>query len=187
MAELGPTFDVGVTDLGGLADLAVAQKVDLTVVGPEIPLVAGIVDLFAERRLRVFGPTQAAAEIEGSKVFCNALAKRHGVPVAAGESFDDADAAIDFARTIAPPIVVKADGLAAGKGVLICRELRRSARRDRADDARRHVRRVREPGDRRGVPRGTRDLDVLSHGRHHATSSSISRRTTSARATATKA
>jgi phosphoribosylamine--glycine ligase len=71
--------------------------------------------------LRVFGPSKAAAEIEGSKVFCNALAKRHGVPVAAGESFADVDAAIDFARTIVPPIVVKADGLAAGKGVLIAR------------------------------------------------------------------
>jgi phosphoribosylamine--glycine ligase len=119
MAELGTTFDVPVTDLAGLADLAVTQKVDLTLVGPEIPLVAGIVDVFTERGLRVFGPSKAAAEIEGSKVFCNALSKRHGVPVAAGESFDDADAAIDFARTIAPPIVVKADGLAAGKGVLI--------------------------------------------------------------------
>ena len=120
LAEIGPTFDVPVTDLGGLADLAVTRKVDLTLVGPEIPLVAGIADLFAERGLRVFGPSALAAEIEGSKVFCNALAKRHGVRVAAGESFDDADAAIDFARTIAPPIVVKADGLAAGKGVLIC-------------------------------------------------------------------
>jgi phosphoribosylamine--glycine ligase len=119
MAELGTTFDVPVTDLAGLADLAVTQKVDLTLVGPEIPLVAGIVDVFTERGLRVFGPSKAAAEIEGSKVFCNALSKRHGVPVAAGESFDDADAAIDFARTVAPPIVVKADGLAAGKGVLI--------------------------------------------------------------------
>ncbi len=123
MAELGPTFDVRVEDLAGLADLAVAQKVDLTVVGPEIPLVAGIVDVFAQRGLRVFGPSSAAAEIEGSKVFCRALALRHGVPVAAGESFTDADAAIDFARTIAPPIVIKADGLAAGKGVLIARSL----------------------------------------------------------------
>ena len=120
MAELGPTFDIPVGDLGGLADLAVTQKADLTVVGPEIPLVAGIVDVFTERGLRVFGPSKAAAEIEGSKVFCNALCKRHGVAVAAGESFAEADAAIDFARTIAPPIVVKADGLAAGKGVLIC-------------------------------------------------------------------
>lgn len=121
MAELGPVFDVRADDLTGLADLAVAQEADLTVVGPEIPLVGGVVDVFRERGLRVFGPSKAAAEIEGSKVFCNALAKRHGVNVAAGESFDDPDAAVDFARTLAPPIVVKADGLAAGKGVLICR------------------------------------------------------------------
>jgi phosphoribosylamine--glycine ligase len=123
MARVGPTAAVAVDDLDGLASLAEELAVDLTVVGPEIPLVAGIVDVFERRGLRVFGPTRAAAEIEGSKVFCNALAKRHGVPVAAGESFDDPDAAIDFARTIAPPIVVKADGLAAGKGVLICRTL----------------------------------------------------------------
>jgi phosphoribosylamine--glycine ligase len=121
MARLGPTFDVPVSDLAGLADLAEQQRVDLTVVGPEIPLVAGIADVFESRGLRVFGPSGAAAEIEASKVFCRSLAHARGVPVAAGESFDDADAAIDFSRTIAPPIVVKADGLAAGKGVLICR------------------------------------------------------------------
>ena len=123
LAGLGEVVGVKVDDLDGLADLAAERRVDLTVVGPEIPLVAGIADVFAARGLRVFGPTAGAAEIEGSKVFCNSLAKRHGVPVAAGESFDDADAAIDFARTIAPPIVVKANGLAAGKGVLICRTL----------------------------------------------------------------
>jgi phosphoribosylamine--glycine ligase len=123
MARLGEVVPRTSDDIEGLAALAAERKVDLTVVGPEIPLVAGIADIFAARGLRVFGPSAAAAEIEGSKVFCNSLARRHGVPVAAGESFDDADAAIDFARTIAPPIVVKADGLAAGKGVLICRTL----------------------------------------------------------------
>lgn len=121
MSHLGEAVEVAADDIEGLADLASQRRIDLTVVGPEVPLVAGIVDAFDARGLRVFGPSAAAAEIEGSKVFCNALAKRHGVPVAAGESFDDPDAAIDFARTIAPPIVVKADGLAAGKGVLICR------------------------------------------------------------------
>ena len=121
MASLGPAFDVAADDLEGLAKLAAEREIDLTVVGPEIPLVAGLTDLFAARGLRVFGPSKAAAEIEGSKVFCRELARRHGVPMAEGESFDDPDAAIDFARTIAPPIVVKAEGLAAGKGVLICR------------------------------------------------------------------
>jgi phosphoribosylamine--glycine ligase len=120
MATLGETVPIAVDDLAALADLASDRAVDLTVVGPEIPLVAGITDVLAERGLTVFGPSKAAAQIEGSKVFCRDLSLRHGVPVAQGESFDDADAAIDFARTIAPPIVVKAEGLAAGKGVLIC-------------------------------------------------------------------
>jgi phosphoribosylamine--glycine ligase len=120
MAELGRAVPIPVDDLEGLARLAFDEDVDLTVVGPEIPLVAGISDVFAARGLRVFGPTAKAAEIEGSKVFCRELARRHGVPMAAGESFDDPDAAADCARTLAGPIVVKADGLAAGKGVLIC-------------------------------------------------------------------
>lgn len=122
MAALGPVFDVAADDLDGLANLAREEAVDLTVVGPEIPLVAGIADLFASRGLRVFGPSKEAAEIEGSKVFCREVARRHGVPMAEGESFDDPDAAIDFARTLGSPIVVKAEGLAAGKGVLICRD-----------------------------------------------------------------
>jgi phosphoribosylamine--glycine ligase len=120
MAELGETIALEADDIGGLADLAMERRADLTVVGPEAPLAAGIADVFAERGLPVFGPSKAAAQIEASKVFCRDLALRHGVPVASGERFDDPDAAIDFARTIAPPIVVKADGLAAGKGVLIC-------------------------------------------------------------------
>jgi phosphoribosylamine--glycine ligase len=100
--------------------LATERNVELTVVGPEAPLVAGIVDRFTDAGLRVFGPTAKAAEIEGSKVFCRELAGRHGVPMAQGESFDDPEAAADLARTLEAPIVVKADGLAAGKGVLIC-------------------------------------------------------------------
>jgi len=120
IAALAECVPVAVDDHGALASLAEDRRVDLTVVGPEAPLVDGIVDLFTARGLRVFGPTKAAAEIEGSKVFCRELATRYGVPIAQGESFDDPDAAADCARTIADPIVVKADGLAAGKGVLIC-------------------------------------------------------------------
>jgi phosphoribosylamine---glycine ligase len=120
MAQLGPTADVLADDIDALVDLATERRVDLTVVGPEIPLVAGIADAFQSRGLTVFGPSKAAAEIEGSKVFCRDVARRYGVPMAEGESFDDPDQAIDFARTIAPPVVVKASGLAAGKGVLIC-------------------------------------------------------------------
>jgi phosphoribosylamine--glycine ligase len=120
MAQLGETVPVAADDLEGLAKLAEDRSVDLTVVGPEVPLVAGITDLFEARGLRVFGPSAAAAEIEGSKVFCRDLAARYGVPVAQGESFDDPDAAADLARVLGGPIVVKAEGLAAGKGVLIC-------------------------------------------------------------------
>jgi phosphoribosylamine--glycine ligase len=120
MAELGRTVPVAADDLEGLARLAEDESIDLTVVGPEIPLVAGITDLFSARGLPVFGPSKAAAEIEGSKVFCRELARRRGIPIAEGETFDDPDAAGDYAKTIAPPLVVKAEGLAAGKGVLIC-------------------------------------------------------------------
>jgi phosphoribosylamine--glycine ligase len=121
MATLGECVPIKAHDLGGLFDLAAERRVDLTVVGPEIPLADGITDLFEASGKRVFGPAKAAAEIEASKVFCRDLARRHGVPMAEGESFDDPDAALDFAKTIAGPLVVKAEGLAAGKGVLICR------------------------------------------------------------------
>ncbi len=119
LAALGEC--VPVTDVAALTELALARTVDLTVVGPEAPLVAGIADVFAQHGLRVFGPTAAAAEIEGSKVFARELAERHGIPIAAGAAFDDPDAAAAYAEEIGPPVVVKAEGLAAGKGVLICR------------------------------------------------------------------
>lgn len=120
MARLGECVAIGLDDFGGLFDLASERGADLTIIGPEAPLVAGISDLFAASGMRVFGPSRAAAEIEGSKVFCRDLARRYGVPMAEGESFDDPDAAFDYARTLAAPLVVKAEGLAAGKGVLIC-------------------------------------------------------------------
>lgn len=123
MAELGPVFPVAADDLDGLVALAADQRPDLAVIGPEIPLVAGLADRLRTDGLAVFGPSAAAARIEGSKVFCRDLARRHGVPIAEGETFEDPDAALDFARTIAPPIVLKAEGLAAGKGVLICADL----------------------------------------------------------------
>src|SRR5688572_17475342 len=121
MAHLGETVTVKADDLEGLANLADERSVDLTVVGPEIPLVAGITDVFEKRGLRVFGPSKAAARIEGSKVFCREIAERSGVPMAPGGSFSDPDEAIDFARSLGGKLVVRADGLAAGKGVLICR------------------------------------------------------------------
>ena len=111
--------NVAVTDLEELADLAQREKVGLTVVGPEAPLAAGIVDLFRERGLRIFGPTRAAAQLESSKAFSKAFMLRHGIPTAAYEVFSNPAAAHLYIDQVGAPIVVKADGLAAGKGVVV--------------------------------------------------------------------
>ena len=108
-------------DVGSLRRFAVEKEVDLTVVGPEGPLCAGIVDSFQTRGLKIFGPTQKAARLEGSKVFTKNLLERHGVPTAAFRTFDSAERAKAYVEMIGVPVVVKADGLAAGKGVIICR------------------------------------------------------------------
>ncbi len=113
--------DVSSDDIASLRNMAVSEKVDLTVVGPEAPLVAGLTDSFQEARLKVFGPTQAAAQLEGSKVFTKRLLEKYGVPSAEFRVFDDYGPAGDYLKTVSGPIVVKADGLAAGKGVLVCR------------------------------------------------------------------
>jgi len=107
------------TDPAALADFAAAEKVALTVVGPEAPLAAGVVDLFRARGLRIFGPTRAAAQLESSKSFAKDFMQRHGIPTAAHASFTDAEAAHAHVRQHGAPIVVKADGLAAGKGVVV--------------------------------------------------------------------
>jgi phosphoribosylamine--glycine ligase len=109
----------GVTDIAELADFAVAEKVALTVVGPEAPLAAGIVDQFRARGLRVFGPTQAAAQLESSKSFAKDFMQRHGIPTALYATFTDAAAAHAHVAKHGAPIVIKADGLAAGKGVVV--------------------------------------------------------------------
>ncbi len=111
--------DVGVTDFAALIDLARHEQVALTIVGPEVPLVAGIVDSFEAAGLKCFGPRAAAAQLEGSKAFTKAFLARHDIPTAAYRTFADFAAARDYARTRTPPIVIKADGLAAGKGVII--------------------------------------------------------------------
>jgi phosphoribosylamine--glycine ligase len=108
-----------IVDLAALADFAVAEKIGLTVVGPEAPLAAGVVDLFKARGLRIFGPTQAAAQLESSKAFAKAFMQRHGIPTAAHAVFADAAAARAYVTAQGAPIVVKADGLAAGKGVVV--------------------------------------------------------------------
>ena len=111
--------NVAITDLDQLADFALAEKIALTVVGPEAALASGAVDRFRAKGLRVFGPTQAAAQLESSKAFAKAFMKRHAIPTAGYAVFEDAAAAHAHVDASAEPIVVKADGLAAGKGVVV--------------------------------------------------------------------
>jgi phosphoribosylamine--glycine ligase len=111
--------NVPITRLDELADFAAAEKVVLTVVGPEAPLADGVVDLFRSRGLRVFGPTRAAAQLESSKAFAKEFMQRHGIPTALYASFAAATPAHAHVRKHGAPIVVKADGLAAGKGVVV--------------------------------------------------------------------
>src|SRR5437879_3251938 len=115
-----PRFrNVALSEPDALAELARSETIDLTVVGPEAPLSAGIVDLFRERGLRIFGPTRAAAQLEASKDFAKAFMQRHAIATAPARTFTDAAAARDYVRSRGAPIVIKADGLAAGKGVVV--------------------------------------------------------------------
>jgi phosphoribosylamine--glycine ligase len=111
--------NVPITDPHALADFAAEEKVGLTVVGPEAPLAAGIVDLFRARGLRIFGPTRAAAQLESSKAFAKDFMQRHGIPTAHYATFTHPVPAHEHVRTHGAPIVIKADGLAAGKGVVV--------------------------------------------------------------------
>lgn len=115
--------NLAVTDLKELRDFALANHVDLTVVGPEAPLAAGVVNLFREAGLAIFGPTQEAAQLESSKDFAKAFMKRKGVPTAEYQTFEDAAAAHAYIDAKGAPIVIKADGLAAGKGVVVAMTL----------------------------------------------------------------
>ncbi len=122
-ARLGTNLPIAVTDIAGLVDAAVQEKIDLVVVGPEGPLVAGLADKLAAAGIACFGPSAAAAELEGSKTFTKILADTAGIPTAAWARFTDADAAIAYVRQMGAPIVVKADGLAAGKGVVVAADI----------------------------------------------------------------
>lgn len=115
--------NINLTDFQALADFVVKEHVVLTVVGPEAPLAAGLVDFFRARGLRIFGPTQAAAQLESSKAYAKAFMKRHGIPTAAYENFTDAALAHAYVDQRGAPIVIKADGLAAGKGVVVATTL----------------------------------------------------------------
>ena len=119
MASLARCVDMKTDDLQALADFALTEKIDLTVVGPEAPLVAGLADVFAARGLKVFGPSAAAAQLEGSKKFAKDIMARYGIPTAAYFATTSSEAAKQYIREQGAPIVVKADGLAAGKGVVV--------------------------------------------------------------------
>jgi phosphoribosylamine--glycine ligase len=120
MSSLGKCIPVSVSDPIAIADLAEKEQIDFTIVGPEIPLVAGVVDEFRKRGLRAFGPIAAAAALEGSKAFSKNVMKKYGIPTADYETFTDLESAQAYLRAHPAPIVVKASGLAAGKGAVVC-------------------------------------------------------------------
>ena len=122
-AGLATCVDIGAMEFDKLADFAEEIGIDLTIIGMDDPLVGGVVDVFEKRGLRVFGPRKNAAIIEGSKAFSKDLMKKYGIPTAAYENFDSPEAALAYLETAKMPIVLKADGLALGKGVLICNTL----------------------------------------------------------------
>ena len=120
IAQVARCVDIGVMDFEKMAEFAKKEAFDLVVVGPDDPLAAGIVDVLEEAGLRVFGPRKNAAILEGSKAFSKDLMKKYGIPTAAYETFDTPEAAHRYLETAKVPVVLKADGLALGKGVLIC-------------------------------------------------------------------
>ena len=122
-ARDGRLVNVDLTDPAQLADFVVAEHVAFTVVGPEVPLAAGIVNLFRARGLKIFGPTKEAAQLESSKDFAKAFMQRHGIPTAAYRTFSDVNEAHAYIDAQGAPIVIKADGLAAGKGVVVAMTL----------------------------------------------------------------
>ena len=123
ISKVAECVDINAADLEGLLKFAVDNMIDLTVVGPEQPLTLGIVDLFEENGLKIFGPGKAAAQLEGSKVFSKNLMQKYSIPTARYETFHDIEKALEYIKDMELPFVIKADGLAAGKGVIICSSL----------------------------------------------------------------
>ncbi len=121
ISEQAAIIPIQAYDLNRLLEFALEEKIDLTVVGPEDPLTRGIVDLFESKGLLIFGATRKAAEIEGSKAFAKEMMKKYRIPTAFYKIFDNRDEAVKYIRDQGAPIVVKADGLAAGKGVIVCK------------------------------------------------------------------
>jgi phosphoribosylamine--glycine ligase len=122
-AQDGRLVNLPITDPAALAQFAIDEHIALTVVGPEVPLAAGIVNLFRERGLKIFGPTKEAAQLESSKDFAKTFMQRHGIPTARSQTFSDSAGAHAFIDAQGAPIVIKADGLAAGKGVVVALDL----------------------------------------------------------------
>ncbi len=123
IAESAQCVAIDAEDVGSLARYAEDQRIDLTIVGPEVPLIAGIVDEFERRGLRVFGPNAAGARLEGSKAFADELMGKYDIPSADFAVFGDPDEAKRYVESVGAPIVVKADGAAAGKGVVVAQEV----------------------------------------------------------------
>ena len=117
-------INIKATDIAGLLNFAQEQQIDLTIVGPEAPLVIGIVDSFQKAGLKIFGPSKAAAQLEGSKAFTKDFLARHNIPTAEYQNFTEIEPAIAYIRQKGAPIVIKADGLAAGKGVIVAMTLK---------------------------------------------------------------
>jgi phosphoribosylamine--glycine ligase len=160
--------NVAITDLDALADFAEEQKVSLTIVGPEAPLAAGIVNLFRARGLKIFGPSKEAAQLESSKDFAKRFMARHGIPTARFASFSERAPAHAYVDQQGAPIVIKADGLAAGKGVVVAMTLDEAhAALDRmlpAESTARTERQHAGAGGHRRVP-GRRRSQLYRHGR----------------------
>jgi len=123
ISELAETVNIGIDDLERIAGFVEKNQIDLTIVGPEAPLVSGIVNLFDKRGLKIFGPSQEAAQLEGSKVFAKRFMKEFNIPTAEFEIFDDYHKAKEYIKTKNFPLVIKADGLCGGKGVLVAGNL----------------------------------------------------------------
>ncbi|MCP4581268.1 MAG: phosphoribosylamine--glycine ligase [candidate division Zixibacteria bacterium] len=123
IGTIAECVDLAIDDLAGLADCVEKNKIDLTVVGPELPLTLGIVDEFESRGLKIFGPSKEAALIEGSKAFAKEFMQKHHIPTASFRIFSEHFEALDFIKSASYPLVLKADGLAAGKGAVICKNV----------------------------------------------------------------
>ncbi len=141
ITSLATCVPIDADDIERLVEFARNENIDLTIVGPEDPLAAGIVDAFEAAELKIFGPNRAAAEIEGSKTFCKNLLKKYEIPTGDSASFDNLDDAIEYVYKKGAPIVVKADGLAAGKGVVVAQTV------EEAEDAINKIMRRRAYGD----------------------------------------